>query len=303
MNQDGILIINKPTGMTSHDVVQKLRRAYNIKKVGHTGTLDPMVTGVMVVCFGKATKLSQFLIDEAKQYEVTMCIGISTDTEDTTGTTLKAQAINKTMSEQIKQKLPDIINSFKGEYLQTPPMYSAIKIQGKKLYEYAREQVEVERVARAIEILNIAYHPPTFNYNEATQTISCSFNVLGSKGLFARTLCVDIGEKLGFPATMEKLIRQQSGSYTLKQATDLEQILLEKPALIPIDEVVLPLKKVTVANEIAEKLKVGYRLPHYFVAEQLHEQFAVYDETTNTLIGIYQQSEKYPDKYQSVRIM
>jgi len=305
MNQDGILVINKPAGMTSHDVVHKLRKAYNIKKVGHTGTLDPMVTGVMVVCFGKATKLAQFLIDESKSYRVTIRLGEATDTEDITGTIIEKQSINESDVPKLQQSMEQIITSFNGEYWQTPPMYSALKVAGKKLYEYARKNIEVKREARCIHITEIMYDKPSFVYQKDTQVITCAFDVHASKGLYARTLCVDIGKKLNMPATMEKLVRLASGSYFLTDAYTLNDVLEKLPNFIGINDIILPMPTVFVETAVAEKLKVGYKLPHYFVQEKFNpdEQFAVYDKTTHTLIGIYKQSEKYPDKYQSVRVI
>jgi len=305
MDQDGILVINKPAGITSHDVVAKLRKVYNMKKIGHTGTLDPMVEGVMVIVFGKATKLAQFMLEESKVYRVKIKLGCATDTEDVTGQVTARTTITRSESELLFTRIQDVCADFIGDYAQIPPMYAAVKIQGKKLYEYARNNESVERTARALRIFSLDYDALSYRYNEAEQSVSFMFDVSGSKGLYVRTLCVDIGQKLGVPATMDQLTRLASGAYTLDEAIDLEKVLTERPAVTPIKDIRLPYPAVYVDEAIATKLRHGYKLPHYFVEGSFaaDEAFAVYDTINKELIGIYQQSEKYADKYQSVRVM
>ena len=286
-------------------VVYKLKRAYNSTKVGHTGTLDPMVTGVMVVCFGRATKLAQFLLEENKHYLVTIELGTATDTEDITGKTQDELIITPKMAKHMKEELPNILARFEGTYHQTPPMYSALKVNGKKLYHYARENVEVKREARPINISKMIYHPESFLYNEKTGKIYFDFDVFASTGLYARTLCVDIGKAIGagIPATMAALRRKAAGQYHETEAIPLADLLVQKPDFITIDAVKLPLEQIEVSAEIAAKLRVGYKLPKYFVEKEMTAQFAVYEQETGKLVGIYEQSEKYPDKYKSVRVM
>lgn len=214
--QDGILIINKPAGMTSQDVVYKLKRAYNIKKVGHTGTLDPMVEGVMVVCFGKATKLAQFLLDEDKKYQVQAVLGIATDTEDLTGEIVQQVAVSTEMIQQVEQTLADICSSFVGTYEQIPPMYSAVKINGKKLYEYARNNIEVERSARLVEVKELILDSQSIIMT-ADKTIEYEFVVHSSKGLYVRTLCVDIANQL--PHSRCIVPKQYELTFSLFQVT------------------------------------------------------------------------------------
>lgn len=301
MQKDGILIINKPKGMTSHDVVSRLRRTYNMKKIGHTGTLDPMVDGVMVVCFGRATKLAQYLTDEEKEYYVTVCIGASTTTEDVTGEVLEEKVLTETDAEKIRQEIPELLQSLIGKQEQYPPMYSAVKIDGKKLYEYARNNEKVERKPRTIEIKAIQYNEDTFEMKNGK--VYFSFSTVVSKGTYIRTLCVDIGKKLGYPSAMQELQRLASGKYKLDESIELEQVMENVPELIKIDDIKLTMPETTVQGHVAVKLKTGYKLPKYFVEEKYKEPFLVRDAETNKMIGIYQESEKYPDKYESIRII
>ncbi|MGL5043093.1 MAG: tRNA pseudouridine(55) synthase TruB [Culicoidibacterales bacterium] len=301
--QNGILVVNKPKGMTSHDVVQRLRRAYSMKKVGHTGTLDPIVDGVLVICFGRATKLAEYLTNESKKYYVTICLGIATDSEDITGKIIVKEEIKAELVQEISLKLGEVLSEFTGEYHQIPPMYSAIKVEGRKLYEYARNDEIIERSARILQIHSLEWEQSSLSYNSKNKTISASFTVFASKGIYARTLCVDIGKKLNLPATMLDLTRLASGMYEISEAIPLDKILTEKPELIKMEAIKLPLRVKFVEPEVANKLKIGYRLPHYFIDEAMNEQFIVKNSQTNELIGIFEQSPKYADKYASVKIM
>lgn len=303
MDTNGILVVNKPKGMTSHDVVQRLRRTYGMKKVGHTGTLDPMVDGVLVICFGRATKLAQYLTDETKQYHATVCLGQATTTEDVTGDMLETLEISEKRMHEIAAEMDQVMQGFIGDYEQLPPMYSAVKINGRKLYEYARNDEVIERKTRKVTIYDISYQADSFLYDKKTKQIHCSYNVKSSKGLYVRTLCVDIGKKLGVPATMADLTRTASGAYTLDTAIPLAQIMEEKPEIIPISAIKLPMPTKHVESEVANKLRLGYRLPHYFIDEKMVSLFVVKEKGTEDIIGIYEQSEKYPDKYASVKIL
>lgn len=208
---NGIINIYKEKGFTSHDVVAKLRGILRQKKIGHTGTLDPDATGVLPVCLGCGTKLCDMLTDRSKEYEAVMLLGITTDTEDISGAILEEKAVNVTSKEVI-----EVANSFIGEYDQIPPMYSAIKVDGKKLYELAREGKTIERKPRrvgirGIEILKI-------DLPRVTMRISCE------KGTYIRSLCRDIGEKLGCGACMESLVRTRVGNFYLEKAIKLQQV-------------------------------------------------------------------------------
>jgi len=211
----GIILVDKEEGFTSFDVVAVLRKILGTKKVGHTGTLDPMATGILPVCFGKATKLSQMFTDKDKCYEATMLLGVVTDTLDMTGTIQKECHV--TVSEK---QVAEALLSFVGGYDQLPPMYSAKKINGKKLYEYARAGVEVERTPVFVEIYDLTIL--SVNLPEV------SFRVRCSKGTYIRSLISDVGEKLGCGASMSKLRRLKAGPFFVEDALTLEQLSLRK---------------------------------------------------------------------------
>lgn len=235
---DGILIIDKPVGITSHDVVAKVRRALKTKRVGHTGTLDPLATGVLVVCVEKATKLVNYLTCDEKTYEVEMKFGIKTDTGDITGKIIDEDTNYDIDMNKIKRTL----DKFIGKQEQIPPMYSAIKVNGKKLYELAREGIEIEREARKIEIFeikNIEWKDETLKY-----TVHCS------KGTYIRSLCEDIAGELGTIGTMTNLRRIQSGEFQVKDAIKIEDISEEK--IISIEK--LFDKEIDVKNNLKELL-------------------------------------------------
>lgn len=208
----GVLILNKPAGFTSHDCVNRIRRLYNTKKVGHTGTLDPMATGVLPILIGRAAKASELVTAEDKLYRAGLKLGITTDTEDTTGKILST-------SELIPddEAVRNAIKSFVGDISQIPPMYSALKVNGQKLVDLARRGVTVEREARPITIHSIAVEP-TVNPDEYILTVHCS------KGTYIRTLCADIGERLGCGGCMSSLERLASGSFGIESAVTLDEI-------------------------------------------------------------------------------
>jgi len=206
---DGILVINKPAGITSHDVVDAIRRKFHIKRVGHAGTLDPMATGVLVILVGKATKLSVSFMERDKEYVARLFLGKSTDTQDSTGKTLETMPFNGIEADLVRETL----NSFLGEIEQIPPMVSAKKYKGKKLYELARKGRSVPREPCLIKIREIElldFDPPEF-----------VFRVRCSKGTYVRTLCESIGKRLGYPAHMSGLSRTISGEFSLKDAKEL----------------------------------------------------------------------------------
>ena len=210
----GVLIVNKPTGMTSHDVVNRIRRLYNTKKVGHTGTLDPMASGVLVVLVGRAVKASELLVPDSKEYIAGLKLGITTDTQDITGNILSEYGGALPSPEEIKNILP----SFTGKIMQTPPMYSALKVGGKKLYELARQGQTVEREAREIEIKELEY----LGNGEAEN--GHIIRVVCSKGTYIRTLCEDIGSALGCGGTMSSLCRTRNGAFALRDSHTVEEL-------------------------------------------------------------------------------
>ena len=212
---NGIIIINKEKGFTSFDVVAKLRKIFNQKKIGHTGTLDPDATGVLPVCLGKATKVCDLLTDKSKTYVCTLKLGITTDTEDLSGQILSDHT--KEASLLSEEEVRSAILSFLGSSSQVPPMYSALKINGKKLYELAREGKVIERKARPITISEIKI---TSSY----QDCEISFEVSCSKGTYIRSLCRDIGERLRVGGAMKELTRVRVATFTLDQALTLSEV-------------------------------------------------------------------------------
>jgi tRNA pseudouridine55 synthase len=243
----GIVNVYKEQGFTSHDVVAKLRGIVHQKKIGHTGTLDPDAEGVLPVCLGRATKVCDMLTDRDKTYEAVLLLGQETDTQDTSGTVLQT----------FDGELPDqgtvlsCIRSFQGEYDQVPPMYSALKVNGKKLYELAREGKTVERKSRRITIHRIEMLD--VDLPRVTMSVTCS------KGTYIRTLCHDIGEKLGCHGCMEHLVRTASGRFGIDTAYRLAEIE-ELAAKGRLEEILLPVDRMfeeypeAVLNDVGERL-------------------------------------------------
>lgn len=212
---NGIIIINKHKGCTSHDIVYKVKKMFN-EKVGHTGTLDPMATGVLPLLIGKGTQCSKYLINHDKIYNVTLQLGEKTDTADSEGKVIETKEVKeKTLK---KENIEKILEKFKGKQEQIPPIYSAIKVNGKKLYEYARKGQEVEIKPRKIEIYNIEL----LNINEKQKQIE--FQVSCSKGTYIRSLCEDIAQRLGTVGYMLELKRIQVGNFNIKEAITIEQL-------------------------------------------------------------------------------
>lgn len=217
---DGILIVNKTKGCTSHDIVYKIKKAFG-EKVGHTGTLDPNATGVLPILVGKGTKLSKYLINHDKKYIATIQMGIKTDTADSEGKELQIVEV----SEEIfidKNKMENTLNTFKGKQKQTPPIYSAIKINGKKLYEYARKEEKIEIPTRQIYIYDIKL----LNLDKINKTIC--IEVECSKGTYIRTLCENICERLGTIGYMKELNRTKVGEFCIEDSISIEELLENK---------------------------------------------------------------------------
>lgn len=221
-NMNGIILINKPSGYTSHDIVMKVRKALHTKKVGHCGTLDPDATGVLVVCVNKACKAIQFLTSDSKEYIATLSLGVSTDSYDASGNIVEEKKFKGITN------LDETIKSFIGKSKQVPPIYSAIKVNGKKLYEYARENIEVDIKARNIEIKELEVL--SIEGNEIT------FRVLCSKGTYIRSLCHDMAIKLGYPGHMKSLIRTKSGNFNIENCNTLEDIESNNFNMISLDD-------------------------------------------------------------------
>ncbi len=271
----GILNILKPTGMTSHDVVSNLRKTLNIKKIGHAGTLDPNVAGVLVVCVGKATKLSEYLMNGDKEYVCELLLGQSTDTQDCYGMVInQSNKVSVTIDE-----LYETIKEFTGEMNQIPPAYSAVKLNGKKLYEYARQDIFVEKQGRMINIKHIKLLK--FNGKSVLLKVKCS------KGTYMRTLCNDIGNRLGTYGHMGILIRTESKGLHIKNSVTLEQVkfLYDNnridECLIPVEDI-YKLDKINIKPEYYNRLTAGNEVDAKTDTDL--DKFYVY--CRNSLIGI-----------------
>ena len=213
----GVLIVNKPMGVTSHDVVNKIRRLYGTRRVGHTGTLDPMATGVLVVLIGRAAKASEYLATDRKHYRATLRLGLTTDTEDTTGTVLTTSENLPTFEDFLS-----VLPRFRGKIQQIPPMYSALKVGGKKLVDLARQGISVERQPREIEIFDLQASP-TDHPSEYVLEVTCS------GGTYIRTLCADLGYALGCGGAMASLERTETSGFSLSIAHTLEELERMEP--------------------------------------------------------------------------
>ncbi|KOP67681.1 pseudouridine synthase [Bacillus sp. FJAT-18019] len=288
---EGILAVHKPAGWTSHDVVAKVRGIVRLKRIGHTGTLDPEVTGVLPLCLGRATRVVEYLQELPKEYHAVLRLGYATDTEDVTGNVIEtADEVHVTESEALAA-----LQSFTGRISQVPPMFSAVKVNGKRLYELAREGKTVERKSREVTIHEIEmtdFHPGD-GYTDI------SFRVLCSKGTYIRTLCVDIGRKLGLPSVMVKLVRTVSAGITEEQCLTLEQIeqFMKDETLhtrlIPVDQSIQYLPRHTVSEEKKDAALQGQRLSARAVEPAVNssEPIRLYDINGNFL-GIYKQQEE-----------
>lgn len=288
--KSGIINVYKEKGFTSFDVVAKLRGILRTKKIGHTGTLDPDAEGVLPVCIGRATKVCDILTDKDKVYEAVMLLGVETDTQDTSGEILKELPV--TVSEEC---VKETILSFIGDYAQIPPMYSALKVNGKKLYELAREGKTVERKARNVQIFSIEILE--INLPRVRMSVHCS------KGTYIRTLCHDIGQKLGCGGCMEKLLRTKVGVFELQDTLKLAEIdALAKAGdveekIISVDELFEDYTKVWTTPEFDVVVHNGNRVKKRMLQEKLPlntERLRVYD-SKNEFIGIYEFSKERGD--------
>lgn len=216
---NGVLPLWKEKGMTSHDCVFKLRKILKTKKVGHTGTLDPEVDGVLPICIGAATKVAEYITDQGKTYEAEVTIGYSTETEDATGATVETDSSEKTVT---RQQLLEALKGLTGEIVQIPPMYSAVKVNGKKLYEYARQGIPVERPERVVRIDSIELLDGQDQWTG--QELKFSIRIQCGKGTYIRTLAVQIGEALGYPAHMSRLTRTASGKFNADDCKTLAEV-------------------------------------------------------------------------------
>ncbi|WP_114165625.1 tRNA pseudouridine(55) synthase TruB [Exiguobacterium sp. TNDT2] len=276
MEPTGVLVLDKDSGMTSHDCVFKLRKLFQTKKVGHTGTLDPEVTGVLPICLGRATKLSRFLTDEGKRYAAEITIGTATMTEDAHGEVVERREVGPEAF--TAADIDHVLETLTGKIEQIPPYFSAVKVNGKKLYEYARKGQTVERPRRIVEIRRLV------RTNEPViEDGVCRFrvDVECGKGTFIRTLAVQIGERLGYPAHMSDLRRTRSGSFeetaavTLQQLNEMETVEERMNHLIPLEDVIKRWPAVTIPANRERYIRNGGRLNDVSLEFEL---FTVYNE-------------------------
>jgi tRNA pseudouridine55 synthase len=297
---DGILIIDKPEGITSHDTVARCRRILKTKRIGHTGTLDPFATGVMVILVGRATRLAQFLDKDAKEYEALVRFGFETDTGDRTGE-VKTSSISNFEFQISDEEIEKVLVDFRGEIMQTPPMYSAKKVDGKKLYELARKGIEIER--QPVKITNyelrITNCDPVVKINDSgLETWDLGLKVLCSAGTYIRVLAEDIGKKLKTGAHLAELRRTKAGKFAIEKAVTLEELEEIVAAgklpdvLIPMNEAVSQLAEIKLSDEDAAKIKNGVKLKRAAGEFKDGEFLRLTTDAKLLAIGFYNGTEK-----------
>ncbi|MED0983451.1 tRNA pseudouridine(55) synthase TruB [Bacillus paramycoides] len=298
---EGVVLLHKPKGMTSHDCVFKLRKILREKRIGHTGTLDPDVTGVLPICVGRATKIAQFLTSETKTYEGEVTLGFSTTTEDASGEVVEKQDVNRVIT---RKEVEEVLAELTGTIEQMPPMFSAVKVNGKKLYEYARAGQEVERPVRTITIHEFVLLDEREVFEG--ENISFRFRVTCSKGTYVRTLAVMIGEKLGFPSHMSHLVRTASGEFLLEDCISFEEIEENvqngtvESTFISIDEALSKFPKMVVDEKQAEKIKNGMFLKNEL--ETTAPFITVFDKNDRCL-AIYEHHPKHPGMLKPMKVL
>lgn len=265
---NGVLPLWKEKGMTSHDCVFQLRKILGTKKVGHTGTLDPSVEGVLPICIGYATKIAEYITDSGKEYIAVVSIGTTTETEDADGEVVQEDQSEKKIS---REKIEEVLEQLTGEITQTPPMYSAVKVKGKRLYEYAREGIEVERPQRKvmIEEIELLSQEEQFEGRE----ITFSIRVKCGKGTYIRTLAVQIGALLGYPAHMASLVRTMSGTFEKQDCITLKEVeaAMEEGTiskyLRPVEEALAEFPFIEMDEDMYVKIKNGQVLPAHLALQ------------------------------------
>lgn len=273
---DGILLINKPKDFTSRDVVNKLSGILRTKKIGHTGTLDPIATGVLVVCVGNTTKLCEILTSEYKEYIGTIKLGVRTDTLDVTGNVVEEKEFNVN-----EDKIRDVLNSFLGRSIQTTPIYSAVKVNGKKLYEYARNGESVELPKREIDIKDIELI--SYNKDEIV------FRAMVSKGTYIRALIDDICIKLGTVGTMSDLVRTKQGKFDISESYTLEDVENGNYKVLTKEDVLSDIESVYIDEKLFEKIKNGSIIERTFKG---HIANLVYNDKIVAIYKTYVKDER-----------
>lgn len=278
----GVINIYKEKGFTSHDVVNIVRKTLGRVKTGHTGTLDPDAEGVLPICVGKATKLADYIAADIKEYKAEITLGITTTTEDISGDVIEKRAV-----ESSEEEVKSAINSFVGEYNQTPPMYSAIKVNGKKLYELAREGKEIERKTRLINIYKI-------RDIKALGNNKYEFYVLCSKGTYIRTLCKDIGEKLGCGGCMSDLTRTRSGNFYIEDSikiNDFKDMVSQNKLneiLLPVEKVLSNYKTVNIDSKAEKFVLNGNKISVSYIDEKDIKETKVVAKFNDRVVGVYE---------------
>ena len=286
---NGILIVNKPKGYTSRDIVNIISKKLSTKKVGHTGTLDPIAEGVLVVPIGRALKISELLTSEKKEYIAKVILGYETDMLDITGKDIKRNIPNVD-----KDKLIEVLNSFIGKYNQEVPMYSAVKVNGRKLYEYARSNIQITPPSKIVEIYSISLlEGPIYKDNTVEFTMKCEV----SKGTYIRSLIRDIAYKLSTYGTMKELIRTKQGSFLLEDAFTLEDIQKDKYKLLSIKEALPNIKITKIDDKILKQVKNGMVLDKFFeeeislLVDKDGREIAIYKDIGNGKVKPYKMIE------------
>jgi tRNA pseudouridine55 synthase len=298
---NGVIALNKPAGLTSHDCVFKIRKILKTKKVGHTGTLDPEVTGVLPICVGEATKLIPYLTDDRKKYIGEITLGLSTTTEDAHGEIIDQKKVDRVIT---REEILNVLNQLTGDISQTPPMYSAVKVNGKKLYEYARAGIEVERPTRTVTIFEIILLDDREVFEG--ETISFKFEVFCSKGTYIRTLAVQIGELLGFPAHMSYLTRTKAGAFTIDDCVTFAELeenandfTLDR-AMLSMEQALNEYPRLTVTAEEEVRVFNGGFFPNTMNCKE-GEYIAVYNEN-NRIIAMYTPNPKNNNVIKPTRV-
>lgn len=286
---NGILIVNKPKGYTSRDIVNIISKKLNTKKVGHTGTLDPIAEGVLVVPIGRALKISELLTSEKKEYIAKVILGYETDMLDITGKEIKRNIPNVD-----KDKLIEVLNSFIGKYNQEVPMYSAVKVNGRKLYEYARSNIQITPPSKIVEIYSISLlEEPIYKDDTVEFTMKCEV----SKGTYIRSLIRDIAYKLSTYGTMKELIRTKQGSFLLEDAFTLEDIQKDNYKLLSIKEALPNIKITKIDDKILKQVKNGMVLDKFFeeeislLVDKDGREIAIYKDIGNGKVKPYKMIE------------
>ncbi|MGL9893672.1 tRNA pseudouridine(55) synthase TruB [Enterococcus mundtii] len=302
---EGLLPLWKERGMTSHDCVFKLRKILHTKKIGHGGTLDPDVDGVLPICIGKATKVIEYLTDSGKTYKGEITLGYSTTTEDKSGEIVEQRAVTEALTED---QIDEAMAAFVGEITQIPPMYSAVKVNGRRLYEYARNNETVERPVRKAQIYRFE-RTSEIHWSKEAGTVSWRFEVECGKGTYVRTLAVDTGSKLGYPAHMSDLTRTASAGMNESQAMTLAEVAsyMENGTieeyLLPIETGVTKFKQVDIDDTVWQKVKNGMRLDYqvFGLSEMPSEEIALFYQ--GKVVSIYQPNPKEKNKLKPSKVL